>query len=300
MQLVGHGGDVLGMAFSPDGSSIASCSFDRTILLWRTYDECENYMMLRGHKNAVTQVQWFPNGEQLVTSSADKSVRCWDAEAGVQVKRLTEHTSIVNSISPLQRGPALFVSGGDDSKVKLWDMRSKRSVQTLEASAPVCAVTFSAAGDQVYSGGLDNEVSVWELRKGSVSLKLPGHSNTITGLSLSPDGHHLLTNSMDNTLRVWDMRPFAPGNRCEKVLYGHQHSFEQNLLRCDWSPDGNRVAAGSADRIVYVWDAVTCEVLYALPGHKGSVNEVVFHPKEPIVGSCSNDRTIFLGELADS
>jgi len=46
--------------------------------------------------------------------------------------------------------------------------------------------------------------------------------------------------------------------------------------------------------------AVTCEVLYALPGHKGSVNEVVFHPKEPIVGSCSNDRTIFLGELADS
>lgn len=57
MQLVGHGGDVLGMAFSPDGSSVASCSFDRTILLWRTYDECENYMMLRGHKNAVTQVQ---------------------------------------------------------------------------------------------------------------------------------------------------------------------------------------------------------------------------------------------------
>lgn len=45
---------------------------------------------------------------------------------------------------------------------------------------------------------------------------------------------------------------------------------------------------------------MTCEVQYALPGHKGSVNEVVFHPKEPIVGSCSNDRTLFLGELADS
>lgn len=67
----------------------------------------------------LLQVRWFPNGEQLVTSSADKSVRCWDAEAGVQIKRLSEHTSIVNSISPLQRGPALFVSGGDDSKIKV-------------------------------------------------------------------------------------------------------------------------------------------------------------------------------------
>jgi Prp8 binding protein len=66
---------------------------------------------------------------------------------------------------------------------------------------------------QVYSGGLDNEVSVWELRKGAVGLKLQGHSNTITGLKVSPDGHHLLTNSMDNTLRIWDMRSFAPANR---------------------------------------------------------------------------------------
>lgn len=43
--------------------------------------------------------------------------------------------------------------------------------------------------------------------------------------------------------------------RCLMALYGHQHSFEQNLLRCDWAPDGSRVAAGSSDRIVYIWDA---------------------------------------------
>jgi WD40 repeat protein len=73
---------------------------------------------------------------------------------------------------------------------------------------------------QVYSGGLDNEVSVWELRKGAVSFKLAGHSNTVTGLKVSPDGHHLLTNSMDNTLRVWDLRPFAPANRCARVGFG--------------------------------------------------------------------------------
>ena len=45
----------------------------------------------------------------------------------------------------------------------------------------------------------------------------------------------------DNTLRAWDMRPYAPQNRCMKVFVGHQHSFERNSLRCDWSPDGTKV-----------------------------------------------------------
>lgn len=65
----------------------------------------------------------------------------------------------------------------------------------------------------MYSGGLDNEVSVWELRKGAVAFKLQGHGDTVTGMRVSPDGNHLLTNSMDKTLRMWDMRPFAPANR---------------------------------------------------------------------------------------
>jgi len=98
-------------------------------------------------------------------------------------------------------------------------------------------------------------------------------------MSLSPDGNYLLTNAMDNTLRAWDVRPYAPADRCVKVFTGHQHTFERLLLRCSWSPDGKRVAAGSADRIVYVWEADSLQLAYALPGHKGSVNEVVFHPK---------------------
>ena len=47
---------------------------------------------------------------------------------------------------------------------------------------------------------------------------------------------------------MWDMRPFAPANRCTKVFTGHQHNFEQNLLKCDWSPDGSRVRGLSAGR----------------------------------------------------
>ena len=78
---------------------------------------------------------------------------------------------------------------------------------------------------------------------------MQGHTDTVTGMQLSPDGCHILTNAMDNTLRVWDSRPFCTGERCVKVLTGHNHNFEKNLLHCAWSPDGAMVAAGSSDRL---------------------------------------------------
>lgn len=56
---------------------------------------------------------------------------------------------------------------------------------------------------------------------------MKGHSDTVTGLALSPDGSHVLSNSMDNSLRVWDIRPYAPQERCVKMFAGHTHNFEK-------------------------------------------------------------------------
>ncbi len=77
------------------------------------------YPTHQGHRNAVLEVHWFQDGETLLSCSADKTVRAWDAEVGSQTKKLAEHSGIVNSCCPLRRGPKLFVSGGDDSAVKV-------------------------------------------------------------------------------------------------------------------------------------------------------------------------------------
>lgn len=118
-------------------------------------------------------------------------------------------------------------------------------------------------------------------------------------MALSPEGDFVLTNAMDNTLRVWDVRPYAPGERCVKVFQGHQHNFEKNLLRCAWSPGSDKISCGSADRHVYIWDVNTRRILYKLPGHNGSVNDVDFSPKEPLILSGSSDKTLYLGEIED-
>jgi Prp8 binding protein len=151
--------------------------------------------------------------------------------------------------------------------------------------------------EQVMSGGIENDIKVWDIRKNEILFKLKGHTDTITGLSLSPCGSFLLSNSMDNTARIWDIRPFCSQDRCKGILQGHSHNFEKNLLRCAWSKCGNMVSVGSADRYVYVYDVNLKKILYKLPGHNGSVNDVDFHPNEPIILSGSSDKTLYIGEL---
>eukprot|EP00897_Mesotaenium_endlicherianum_P004403 jgi/Mesen1/3991/ME000210S03227 len=300
MLLSGHAAAVYTMKFNGDGSVVASGSHDKEIFLWRTEEDCDNFMVLKGHKNAVLELHWTADSAHIVSASPDRTVRAWDAQTGKQIKKMAEHSSFVNSCCPARRGPPLVVSGSDDGTAKLWDLRHRGCVQTLAARYQITAVAFSDGADKVYSGGIDDEIKVWDLRKGEVAMSLAGHTDAITGMRLSPDGSYLLTNSMDCTLRIWDMRPYAPQNRCVKVFAGHQHSLEKHLLKCDWSSDGSRITAGSADRMVYIWDTTSRRILYKLPGHKGSVNEAVFHPTEPIIGSCSSDKQIYLGEFDPS
>ena len=202
-----------------------------------------------------------------------------------------------------RRGDALVVSAGDDGCAMVWDARNRPSeacVGVLDAGSSTLAAVFGDAGDTVMTGGIDNVVHVWDLRKQARTMLLEGHSDTVTGLAVSPDGTKLLSNSMEGSIGCWDISPFAQGSRLLKKFVGASHNFEKNLLRCAWSHDAERVSGGCATGTVHVWDVPSGEELYTLGGHIGSVNEVTFHPTEPIVLSCSNDKQIYLGEIQPS
>lgn len=165
---------------------------------------------------------------------------------------------------------------------QIWDPRQKAAVDFIGTDFPVTAVALSEAGNELYSGGIDNDIRVWDLRKQAVAYSLLGHTDTITSLSVSPDSQSLLSNSHDSTVRSWDIRPFAPTNRHVRTFDGAPTGLEKNLYKASWSTDGKTIAAGSGDRTVVCWDAATGRLLYKLPGHKGAVNDVRFSPSEPI------------------
>lgn len=183
---------------------------------------------------------------------------------------------------------------GDDGLLKIWESPSndsmdstKRAIQVYEHDCPITSVAFSHSGQEIYFGALDNTIHTYSLRTQSLisESSLRGHTSTPTSLSISPSGSFLLSPSLNSTLIIHDIRPFSPSpTRIHRSLTGYTSGFENPLLRAAWSKDdgGSRVAVGGADRTVTVWNVESGAVEYKLPGHKGTVMCVDFHPREPI------------------
>lgn len=178
----------------------------------------------------------------------------------------------------------------------LWDLRDKNSVITEKFKYQITSIAFNNNSDQLFIGGIDNQIKIYDIRKKQVENILIGHTDSITGLSLSNDGNYLLSNGADSIIRCWDVRPFCQGSRCIKVFQGHTHNFEKNLLRVCWSPDDSLISAGSADRNVYIWDFKTGKLERKFGGHNGSVNETCFNKLSNIIASCSSDSSVIIGE----
>ncbi|KAA6416142.1 MAG: hypothetical protein FRX48_00861 [Lasallia pustulata] len=298
MELAGHSAEVFATRFDPSGQNIASGSMDRSIMLWRTYGQCDNYGILTGHKGAVLDLHWSRDSRVIFSASADMTLASWDLETGLRIRRHIGHEEVVNCLDVSRRGEELIVSGGDDGYIGIWDPRQKQAVDFIETEFPITAVALAEAGNELYSGGIDNDIKVWDMRKKAVTYSMPGHTDTITSLQVSPDAQALLSNSHDGSVRTWDIRPFAPTDRHIRTFDGAPAGLEKNLIRASWDPRGQRVAAGSGDRSVVVWDVRSGKLLYKLPGHKGTVNDVRFAPgDEPIIVSGSSDRNLMLGEL---
>ncbi|KAK5163313.1 hypothetical protein LTR04_002578 [Oleoguttula sp. CCFEE 6159] len=286
MELTGHSGEVFAARFDPTGQHVASGSMDRQIMLWHTSGECDNYGILQGHKGAILDLHWSRDSRVIFSASADMTLASWDLETGQRIRRHTGHEETINCMDLSKRGEELLVSGSDDGYIGIWDPRQKHAIDFIESEFPITAIALSEAGNDLFTGGIDNDIKVWDMRKKAVVYSMIGHTDTITSLQVSPDAQTLLSNSHDSTVRTWDVRPFAPTDRHIRTYDGAPTGMEKNLLKASWDSKGTRIAAGSGDCSVVVWEANSGKLLYKLPGHRGAVNDVRFGPgDEPLRGS---------------
>ena len=300
--LTGHTKAIYTCVFSPDGINIASGGADKNILIWNVYGNNKNHTILKGHKNSILQLNFNGSSELLFSSSADNTGAIWNVEYGTRIKKIKEHGSFLNSIYPTQKGIQYYATGSDDGTAKIFDLRIKKSIKSYDCKYQCTSVALLNDALMLYTGGIDNEIKMWDTRKSDKPLEtFIYHSDTITSLKLSNNENRLISNGMDGKLCLWDVTSYTNkryNKRLLQTMYGHQHNNEKLLIKCNFNDTINtKIGCGSSDKMAYVFDIKSNKIEYKLPGHKGSVNEVDLHPLEPIIVSCSSDKTLYLGEI---
>lgn len=169
----GHTGLVFDVAVSPDGSTLATASFDNTIKLWDIKTAKEK-TTLKGHTAPVYSVAFSPDGSLIASSGADNTIRVWDKE-GKFLREMKGHSDLVQAVAFAPDNSTLASAGGTkDKSVRLWNAKEGKEIKTLGTQKEaVYTVAFSPDGNFLASGGNDTTIRIFDIKAGK-EIKMLG------------------------------------------------------------------------------------------------------------------------------
>ncbi len=279
--LLGHSNYVHCLAYSPDGTMLASGSFDHTVKLWNP-DTGQLIATCAGHSGEVISVAFCPDGQLLASGGNDGLVRLWDVRARQIVSTITNPTPyLAFSGRLLAMGTGGDRWGNDGGIVKLWDYVAKQDVMSLTNSGN--RVAFSPDGKTLATANWKGLVKLWDVASGRELRTFS--SSLVVSLAFSPDSRWLAWSTDAKKVCLWDLT--EPEPTCI------QNGVELKTWSVAFSPDGKTLATGNANHTIFLWNVLRREKVDELRGHGGGVRAVAFSP-DGSLASGSYDETIRL------
>jgi WD40 repeat protein len=323
-----HTDTTYALAFSPDGRSLVSGSWDDTIKQW---DLESGALLWSGlHTHGALSVAFAPDGSLLATGGNDATVRLWDLQSDVQVQTLP-HPSPILSVAWSSDG-RLLASGDFEGCIRLWEIQKTQPATCVAVLAGhtnrVRGLAFAPDSSILASASWDWTVKLWETASGSLLQTLTGHTDRVNRVAWSPDGGTLASCGFDKTIWLWDVEQghyraalhghtagvnglaFTPDSlslltgsedgtmrvwdvetgQCIRIIQGHAAS----LFDIDWSPTGTQLVSGGTDTLVTIWEPANGKPPLLLHGHSGVVFGVGWSPDGRWLASSAWDNVIRL------
>ena len=292
-----------GVAFSPDGTRVASVSGAfmndepalKGDLVVRDVATGQEIFSHRNVPSGFRGVAFSPDGRWIATGNASDLV-ILNAATGKEEFRLPDPGSrdspvLSLAFSPDSRRIIAGYGAFNNSQVvghaNLWDLTSRKLIERVPGNrGTVYSVAFSPDGREVAlaSEGL---VELWDLKATPRRVRsIPCHGGIVYAVAFSPDGRYLASGGLDRALRLWDR---ATGKEI-RAFYGHE-GFVRGLA---FSPDGRWLLSASEDYSLKLWEVASGRSLADFHGHQFFASCVAFSPDGRLVASGGQDHAVKL------
>ena len=267
---------VLAVAFSPDGTRLASGSTDKTVRLSDLTGD-QDWITLRKHTGWTNALAFSPDGKMLASGSTDKIVQLWDATTGEPLTTLTGHKNGITALAFSPDGRTL-VSGSTDGTLRFWQTATGAPVDTLitEHTQSMKAATFFRDSSTLASTAFNGEITFWDVETSQRStVQNRGHRDWYSAVAFSPDGMKLASVGSDSTMIFGDCGVSLSSWRADHLIRltdvwtGDELvtlQYGKGTDKLTFSPDGRTVAfAGTNDLRLWNTETGREETLYAEP-----------------------------------
>jgi WD40 repeat protein len=293
---------VSAVSFSPDGKHLASGGDDGKVRIWDsgTYEVLQ---ALNGHDERrvnqwaglIRSLAWSPDGTHLASAGLDGTAKVWEAASGREVFALPAQGGAVWSVGWSPDGSHL-AAGSEDGTIRVVEgLEQTPKVGVFRAHEPrplsqtgpigVRTLAWSPRGDRLASGGVDEQVKVWDPVRGAELARMEGNRGAVFTVAWSPDGKRLASAGTGLVVIVWD------------AVTGRRISTLQRNCWVDaiaWSPDGARLAAAGGDNTVRVSDPRNGEEILVLRGNSVWFLDVSWHRDGAQLAAASSDGHIWI------
>jgi WD40 repeat protein len=268
-----HSGPVLAVAWSPDGTQLASGDGTGAVRVWSAATGA-TATVYHEHSGSITAVTWSPDGRWIASASEDGTARVWDPHTGRTDTIFRAHRQAVRSLAWSPDGTHI-ASGGDDATVQVWDAATGAVALVYHGhSARVTTVDWSPDGKWIASGSLDKSAQVWAVADGALLYVYRGYrvnAPVSDPLRVLPDQVFVVAWSHDGRRLAVVTQEYC-GDECGVVLTWDALTQQRVLVSTTlsvfafaWSPDDHYLAGSAGQNIVQVYTAYAASTYVAPP-----------------------------------